>query len=186
MYSINGFIEKNTDHISRDWSYLLYKSDHCLLKILFPEGNPVRKNPKKPITLANQFLISIEGIIAKLQNKQLHFIKCIRPNQLKMPNMFDDEYVYKQLRSQFIIEHGDFLKAGYFHSERYSLFFRRYRMLSAQTWPNWTGTPLNGVYLLLFQLYDGQLGEFAFGKTKIFVKNLKIVSRTRYVCLLRV
>lgn len=175
MYSINGFIEKNTDHISRDWSYLLYKGDHCLLKTLFPEGNPVRKNPKKPITLASQFLISVEAIIAKLQSKQLHFVKCIRPNRLKMPALFDDEYVSRQLRSQFLIEQSAFFSKAYFYSERYSRFLARFRILSAQTWPTWTGTALNGVYILLFQLFDGQLAEFAFGKSKIYVKSFKTV-----------
>lgn len=175
VYSINGFIEKNTDHISRDWSALFFKSDHSLLKLLFPEGNPARKNPKKPITLANQFIISVESVIAKLQSKQLHFVKCIRPNRLKMPNLIDDEYVFRQLRSQFLIEQSAFLKKAYFFSQRYANFFERFRLLSAQTWPTWSGNALNGVYILLFQLFDGQLAGFAFGKGKIYVKTFKTV-----------
>lgn len=180
VYSVNGFIEKNTDHISREWSKLLYQSNHCLLKTLFPEGNPLRKNPKKPITLANQFLITIESIIAKLERKQLHFIKCIRPNRLKMPNMFDDEYVYGQLRSQFLMEQNQFLKMGFFYREKYSTFFKRFRILSSQTWPVWTGTHLNGVYVLLFCFFNGEMSNFAFGKSKLFIKQFKMVNIQTY------
>lgn len=176
VYSINGFIEKNTDHIGREWSQLFYHSGHTLLKTIFPDGNrSLRKNPKKPITLANQFVITIESILAKLENKQIHFIQCIRPNRLKMPNMFDDEYVYKQLYSQFVIEYNQFLQAGYFYKENYDTFFKRFSILSHQTWPKWNGTLLNGVYVLLYQLFNGKLDNFAFGKTKIFVKHLSVV-----------
>lgn len=92
-----------------------------------------------------------------------------------MPALLDDEYVSRQLRSQFLIEQSTFFKKAYFYSERYGRFLARFRILSAQTWPTWTGTALNGVYILLFQLFDGQLAEFAFGKSKIYVKSFKTV-----------
>lgn len=92
-----------------------------------------------------------------------------------MPNLIDDEYVFRQLRSQFLIEQSAFLKKAYFFSQRYANFFERFRLLSAQTWPTWSGNALNGVYILLFQLFDGQLAGFAFGKGKIYVKTFKTV-----------
>ena len=153
----------------------MYQSDHCLLKTLFPEGNPIRKNPKNPITFASQFCISLESIIAKLQNKEIHFIKCISPNMEKLTNMFDDEYVYKQLSSQFLIEHCEFLKRGYFYRENYLSFFKRFRILSIQTWPVWVGSTVNGVFVLLHNLFNGDLSSFNFGRSKIFIKHLRTV-----------
>lgn len=184
VYSVNGFIEKNTDHLSRYWSHFMYQTDHCLLKTLFPEGNPLRKNPKNPITLASQFCISIESIIAKLENKEIHFIKCICPNRLKIPNLFDEDYVYKQLCSQFLIEHSEFIKRGYFYKEHYGPFFQRFRILSPQTWPLWFGTAINGVFVLLHNLFNADLSQFNFGKTKIFIKHMKTVSGCLYLLAL--
>jgi len=120
-------------------------------------------------------MISIESIIAKLQNKQIHFIKCIRPNKLKIPSMFDDEYVYRQLCSQFLLEQSEFCKSSYFYNEKYGSFFERFRILSSQTWPVWTGSHLNGIYLLLFQLFNGDMSNFTFGRTKIFIRHLKML-----------
>lgn len=179
VYSVNGFIEKNTDHIHRNWSHFLYQSDHPLLRMLFPEGNPVRKSPKKLISLVSQFCISIDTMLAKLQNKEIHFIKCVKPNAQKMPNIFEDEYVYRQLSSQFLIEHSDFASKGYFYSETYAMFFKRFSILSLQTWPVWSGSIVNGVFMLLHNVFNGNLSHFNFGRSKIFIKHLKTVSESK-------
>ena len=179
MYSINGFIEKNAEHLNRNWSQFFFKSNHQMLQKLFPEGNPLKKSLRKPITLANQFSIAIESMIAKLNNKEIHYVMCIKPNRLKMPNIFDDEYVYKQLSSHFIIEHGEFLRRGYVYSEKYGPFFKRFRILSPMTWPYWKGSIVNGVVTLIkhnTSLKTNSLNDFNFGKTKIFIKHLKTVS----------
>lgn len=147
-----------------------------MLQKLFPEGNTTKKNIRKPITLANQFSIAIESMLAKLQNKEIHYIMCIKPNRLKIPNIFDDEFVYKQLSSLFIIEHGEFLRHGYVYSERYETFFKRFRILTPQTWPLWNGSIVNGVFTCLNFALKSQLNDFNFGKTKILIKHLKTVN----------
>lgn len=178
MYSINGFIEKNAEHLNRNWSQFFFESNHQMLQKLFPEGNPLKKCLRKPITLANQFSIAIESMIAKLNNKEIHYVMCIKPNRLKMPNIFDDEYVYKQLSSHFIIEHGEFLRRGYVYCEKYSLFFKRFRILSRLTWPYWKGSVVNGVFTFIQHnnFLKTSLNDFKFGKTKVFIKHLKTVS----------
>ncbi|OTF72318.1 hypothetical protein BLA29_001635 [Euroglyphus maynei] len=175
VYSINGFIEKNAEHLNRNWSQFFFESNHQMLQKLFPEGNPLKKSLRKPITLANQFSIAIESMIAKLHNKEIHYVMCIKPNRLKIPNIFDDEYVYKQLSSHFIIEHGEFLRRGYVYCEKYGTFFKRFRILSRSTWPYWKGSAVNGVLTFIQHnaFLKTSLNDFNFGKTKIFIKHLK-------------
>lgn len=175
VYSVNGFMDKNNDHLSREWSTFFRQSEHCLLRTLFPEGDRVlRKGAAKPITLADQFSIALEALIAKLQSKEIHFIKCLRPNRLKMPNMFDDEYVGRQVSSQFLVEANYLVGCGYFFCESYSSFWRRFRVLLPTTTTTKATTDRHGCEHLVQLLTSGEMAlspdEFAFGKTKIFVR----------------
>ena len=56
----------------------------------------------------------------------------------------------------------------------------RYRMLSAETWPRWTGDPREGAVCILRSIYHLQQltddKEIALGTTKIFLNDPKTVS----------
>ncbi|CAG2162923.1 unnamed protein product [Oppiella nova] len=174
-YSVNGFIDKNNDILYRDLSYVMFQSEHPLLKVLFPEGNPYRTHIKRPASIASQFKISIGALMKNIQSKELHFIKCIKPNALKVPQVFETGLVQHQVRYQCLTETSRLRKAGYFHRQDYDSFLNRYKMLSTVTWPKWTGTSIDGVALLLKE-FPIHPSEYAFGKTKIFIKNLRLMT----------
>ena len=154
----------------------MFQSEHPLLKVLFPEGNPYRTQIKRPATIATQFKISISALMKNIQSTQLNFIKCIKPNATKEPQVFETALVQHQVRCQLLIEFSRLRRAGYFHREDYESFLKRYKMLSNTTWPQWRGgSPLEGVTLLLKE-FPIPSSEYAFGKTKIFVKSLRMVT----------
>ena len=66
-------------------------------------------------------------------------------------------------------------RAGYAFRQVYEHFLYRYKMLAAATWPNWTGEAREGVAEILKQQQVPE-EEYAFGKTKIFIRNPKLVS----------
>jgi len=171
---VTGFIDKNNDLLYRDLSYVMYQSQHPLLKILFPEGNPYRTQMKRPASIATQFKISIGALMKNIQSKELNFIKCIKPNQLKEPLIFEIGLVQHQVRYLLLLETCRLRKAGYFYREDYEVFLKRYKMLSTITWPQWKGSAIEGVTLLLKEM-PVYPSEYAFGKTKIFIKNMRMV-----------
>ena len=57
----------------------------------------------------------------------------------------------------------------------YGQFLKRYKMLSAHTWPHWRGPSVEGVTYLLREL-PISANEYAFGRTKIFIRSVKTVS----------
>ena len=67
-------------------------------------------------------------------------------------------------------------RAGYAYRQLYELFLYRYKMLSHATWPNYHGHPADGVQHILddCNVVDE---EFSFGKTKIFIRNPRLVSK---------
>ncbi|ESP03703.1 hypothetical protein LOTGIDRAFT_148659, partial [Lottia gigantea] len=63
-------------------------------------------------------------------------------------------------------------RAGYAFRQSYSIFLYRYKMLAKETWPSWKGEAKEGVKLVL-ESQNIPSEEYAFGKTKIFIRNPK-------------
>ncbi|CAN8014514.1 unnamed protein product [Ixodes persulcatus] len=173
-YSVVGFIDKNNDHLYRDLSQAMYSCDHPLMKILFPEGNPKRTTLKRPTTTATQFKISIGALVKNLQAKTPNYVRCIKPNELKQPMIFEMALVQHQVRYLGLVENLKVRRAGFAFRQEYEAFLERYKLLSPHTWPHWSGLPVEGVTLLLRDL-PVHPSEYAFGRTKIFVKNPRTV-----------
>ena len=66
-------------------------------------------------------------------------------------------------------------RAGYAFRQIYQQFLFRYKMLAEETWPHWEGDPQEGVHFILTSQQIPE-DEYAFGKTKIFIRNPKTVS----------
>ena len=65
---------------------------------------------------------------------------------------------------------------GYVFRLEYEGFLDRYKMLSNQTWPHWSGDgSVDGVTCLLRDL-PISANEYAFGRTKIYIRTSKTVS----------
>ncbi|RWS12427.1 unconventional myosin-Ib-like protein, partial [Dinothrombium tinctorium] len=173
-YAISGFVEKNNDLLFKDLSNVMYKSDNPLLRILFPEGNPKRTTLKRPATTASQFKISIGALMKNIQSKQLNFIVCIKPNELKEPLIFEMALVQHQVRYLLLLECCKIKKLGFFFRQEYESFLKKYKMLSACTWPHWTGSTVEGVGNLLKDL-PIYLPHCYFGRTKLFIRSARTV-----------
>ncbi|XP_067131033.1 unconventional myosin-Ib isoform X1 [Centruroides vittatus] len=173
-YSVVGFIDKNNDFLHRDISQALYVCNHSLMKNLFPEGNPRRTTFKRPATIATQFRISVSSLMKNLQSKQPNYVLCIKPNELKQPMIFEMALVQHQVRYLGLMENVRIRKAGYAYRLDYESFLQRYKLLSIQTWPNWTGLTVEGVMHLLRDL-PIHPSEYTFGRSKIFIKNSRTV-----------
>ncbi|XP_033098129.1 unconventional myosin-Ib-like isoform X2 [Anneissia japonica] len=169
-YCVTGFIDKNNDLLFRDLSQLMYKCDHLLLKTLFPEGNPKHNSQKRPPTTAFQFKSSIAELMKNLLTKDPNYIRCIKPNDDKAPNDFNEALVRHQVRYLGLMENVRVRRAGYAFRQLYELCLTRYKMLCPKTWPNWKGAAKDGMVQLLTHLgYKKE--EYAYGRTKIFIRN---------------
>uniref|UniRef100_T1IUX4 Myosin motor domain-containing protein n=1 Tax=Strigamia maritima TaxID=126957 RepID=T1IUX4_STRMM len=170
VHLVQGFIDKNSDLLYRDLSHAMFKCDHTLLKVLFPEGNPKRTTLKRPTTTGTQFKISIGALMKNLQSKCPNYIRCVKPNELKQPRIFEMALVQHQVRYLGLVENVRVRRAGYAYRQSYDQFLARYKVLSLHTWPSWRGLAAEGVTYLLRDLPIPP-SEFAFGRSKLFIKN---------------
>lgn len=83
-----GFLEKNRNTLSKDWLGLLQGSSNSLLKTLFAKDlAKTQLAPGKAQTVMTQYRASLEALMNALNQCQPFFIRCIKPNDFKQPNV---------------------------------------------------------------------------------------------------
>mgnify|MGYP001037719833 CR=1 FL=1 len=102
-----------------------------------PASPPVEKKSPGPgagadtskLTLGAQFKQQLTDLMAMLGSTEPYFIRCIKPNTHKKPNMLDQKLTYDQLLYAGMLETIRIRRMGY--PIRYSLsdFFKRYRCI---------------------------------------------------------
>ncbi|XP_016419307.1 unconventional myosin-Ib-like isoform X5 [Sinocyclocheilus rhinocerous] len=185
LYRAEGFVDKNNDLLYRDLSQAMYKANHSLIKILFPEGNPAKVNLKRPPTAGFQFRASVGTLMKNLLTKNPNYIRCIKPNDKKAAHIFTDSLVCHQVRYLGLMENVRVRRAGYAFRQAYDPCLERYKMLCKQTWPHWKGPARDGVEVLMKDL-QVPAEEFAYGRSKIFIRNprtLFFLEEKRSQCL---
>uniref|UniRef100_A0AAY4ELB2 Unconventional myosin-Ib n=1 Tax=Denticeps clupeoides TaxID=299321 RepID=A0AAY4ELB2_9TELE len=185
LYRVEGFVDKNNDLLYRDLSQAMYKANHSLMKLLFPEGNPAKVNLKRPPTAGFQFKASVGTLMKNLQTKNPNYIRCIKPNDKKAPHIFTESLVCHQVRYLGLMENVRVRRAGYAFRQPYEPCLERYKMLCKQTWPHWKGPAREGVEVLLTELQVSP-EEFSYGRSKIFIRNprtLFFLEEKRRQCL---
>ncbi|XP_019380888.1 PREDICTED: unconventional myosin-XVI [Gavialis gangeticus] len=83
-----------------------------------------------PITVATQLRKSLADIIGKLQNCTPHSVHCIKPNNSKLPDTFDNFYVSAQLQYIGVLEMVKIIRHGYPIRLSFTDFLSRYKDLA--------------------------------------------------------
>uniref|UniRef100_A0A915PTP0 Myosin motor domain-containing protein n=1 Tax=Setaria digitata TaxID=48799 RepID=A0A915PTP0_9BILA len=174
-YSVDGFIEKNRDTLYQDLKRLLYNSNNPLLREIFPDGaKSVTEVNKRPLTAGTVFKNSMSDLVQELSIKEPHYIRCIKPNEIKSSIAFDTVGVENQVRYLGLLENVRVRRAGFAYRINYERFLQRYKMLSKSTWPNPSrGTARENANILLekFALHKDCVN----GKTKLFIRSPRTV-----------
>lgn len=84
-YNVPGFLEKNRDSFSTDLKELVAESSNAFLKELFVTDS--LDTTKRSVTLSSQFRNSLDALMRTLGACHPFFVRCIKPNELKKPNV---------------------------------------------------------------------------------------------------
>jgi myosin-5 len=83
---------------------------------------------KKP-TLGSIFKSSLVQLMETIRNTEVHYIRCIKPNQAKAAFQFEPQTVLSQLRACGVLETIRISCAGYPSRWTYNEFAERYYLL---------------------------------------------------------
>uniref|UniRef100_A0A3Q3L9J5 Myosin X, like 1 n=1 Tax=Mastacembelus armatus TaxID=205130 RepID=A0A3Q3L9J5_9TELE len=173
LYDVRGILEKNRDTFRDDILNMLKDSRLDFIYDLFEKVGSRNNEEKmgtarrKP-TVSSQFRDSLHALMATLSVSNPFFIRCIKPNMEKNPNVFDPEIVLNQLRYSGMLETVKIRRAGFPVRRTFKDFFSRYNIILKEKAPA-AGDDKKRTTDLLTK-YDKTKTEWQLGKTKVFMK----------------
>lgn len=198
-YDSDGFIEKNRDTVSEGHLEVLKKSENTLLLQLLTilderaaaleskqqeanASNSLKKTvantaSKKKPTLGSIFKNSLVELMSTINSTNVHYIRCIKPNDTKTAWDFDNLMVLSQLRACGVLETIRISCAGFPSRWTYNEFVSRYHILTpSEYWGklyNSTDLKLEDVKALtekILSISDTDLSKYQLGLSKVFFK----------------
>uniref|UniRef100_A0A3P9K360 Methyl-CpG binding domain protein 3b n=1 Tax=Oryzias latipes TaxID=8090 RepID=A0A3P9K360_ORYLA len=177
-YEGQGFLEKNRDTVFDELINVLKASQSELVAELFQlqEVSPLTQGGSRlgrkatrehKLTVGFQFRQSLQMLMDTLNSTTPHYVRCIKPNDLKKPFTFDPKRTVQQLRACGVLETIRISAQGYPSRWTYEEFFSRYRVLLPG--PQNLQRAQASCRETLPQLIPDP-DEYCFGKTKVFFR----------------
>uniref|UniRef100_A0A8C1FWG9 Myosin VIIBb n=1 Tax=Cyprinus carpio carpio TaxID=630221 RepID=A0A8C1FWG9_CYPCA len=192
-YDCEGFLEKNRDSLSMDIMELFKKSSNKMLKQIFEKDtntNSVKNNnninlmmPKNSLqqvigdsrrqisTLSGQFRHSLDSLMKALSLCQPFFIRCFKPNDKKMPMVFNRELCMQQLRYSGMLETIKIRKLGYPIRHTFRDFLQRYRVLLKTVHCDPNTEPAANCCAAICRAMIRDEEDWKIGKAKVFLRD---------------
>uniref|UniRef100_A0A671LN89 Unconventional myosin-VIIa-like n=1 Tax=Sinocyclocheilus anshuiensis TaxID=1608454 RepID=A0A671LN89_9TELE len=170
--SVLIFLEKNRDSLHSDIIQLVHSSKNKFIKQIFHADVAMgMETRKRSPTLSSQFKRSLELLMKTLSVCQPFFVRCIKPNELKKPMMFDRGLCVRQLRYSGMMETIRIRRAGYPIRYTFAEFVDRYRVLMPGVKPANKQEDLRGTSQRIVVSVLQRDGDWQIGKTKVFLKD---------------
>lgn len=192
-YESDGFIDKNRDTVPDEHMAVLRAAkNEFLIKVLDAAASlrekdtaaatttAVKTAPGRKIgvavnrkpTLGGIFKSSLIELMSTINNTDVHYIRCIKPNEAKEAWKFEGPMVLSQLRACGVLETVRISTAGYPTRWTYEEFALRYYMLVKSS--QWTLEVRQMANVILTsalgQPEKGSLTKYQLGLTKIFFR----------------
>lgn len=169
FYDVPGFLEKNRDSFSQDLKNMIGRTENDLLKTIFADDFK-NEQGKKQVTLSSQFRSSLDLLMKTLSACHPFFVRCIKPNENKKPQIFDRALCTRQLRYSGMMETAKIRQAGYPIRYTYKEFVDRFRHLGKAIQPSSKGDCKANTARICTEVFKNN-EDFQLGHTKIFLKH---------------
>ncbi|XP_002697867.2 unconventional myosin-Vb isoform X2 [Bos taurus] len=187
-YLSDGFLEKNRDTVYEEQINILKASKFPLVADLFHDGKdsaptatasskinirssrpPVKaSNKEHKKTVGYQFRSSLHLLMETLNATTPHYVRCIKPNDEKLPFHFNPKRAVQQLRACGVLETIRISAAGYPSRWSYHDFFNRYRVLVKKR--DLANSDKKAICRSVLESLIKDPDKFQFGRTKIFFR----------------
>uniref|UniRef100_A0A670ISP8 Myosin VB n=1 Tax=Podarcis muralis TaxID=64176 RepID=A0A670ISP8_PODMU len=168
-YQCDGFLEKNRDTVHEEQINILKASKvnseipgGASSKINIRSARPTVKaaNKEHKKTVGHQFRNSLHLLMETLNATTPHYVRCIKPNDEKLPFSFDPKRAVQQLRACGVLETIRISAAGY--PSRYHISETLFRHLKKED--------RKVICKMLLESLIKDPDKFQFGRTKIFFR----------------
>jgi myosin heavy subunit len=135
FYDVEGFIEKNLDQTNKDITVALQNSNNKLIKTLFKKEKD-SSGKLLSETLSAQFKKQLNELLITLSQSNPRYVKCIKPNEFKVPEKLNSLDVSCQLLCAGVLEAIKIRKQGYSTRRTHAEFINRYKKLTPSVFNN--------------------------------------------------
>lgn len=166
-YQTETFLDKNRDYVVVEHCHVLSSSKCPLIACLFPSiSEETSRSSYKFSSVSSRFKHQLQALMETLNCTEPHYIRCIKPNSLNRPHIFENRSILHQLRCGGVLEAVRISLAGYPTRRTYAEFVDRFGLLVPES--------LDGSYdektLTLEILQKLKLENFQLGKSKVFLR----------------
>ncbi|KAM9814851.1 unconventional myosin-Vc isoform X1 [Syngnathus typhle] len=184
-YQCKGFLEKNRDTLYEELVAVLRVSKFAFLAQFFQEEGPsvpnikgIKVKPARPgvkstnkqlrASVGAKFCSSLSLLMETLNATTPHYVRCIKPNDEKLPFEYDSGRVVQQLRACGVLETIRISAQSYPSRWTYFEFYSRYSILMTNEEAGISDKTLACKDVLQRLIQDPN--QYKFGRTKIFLR----------------
>ncbi|CAL4961730.1 unnamed protein product [Urochloa decumbens] len=130
-YQSDQFLDKNKDYVVAEHQELLNASKCSFVSGLFPPATEENTKSSKS-SIATRFKLQLHELMETLSSTEPHYIRCIKPNSVLKPAIFENTNVLQQLRCSGVLEAIRISCAGYPTRKLFHDFLHRFRVLAPE------------------------------------------------------
>ncbi|XP_021888669.1 myosin-9 isoform X1 [Carica papaya] len=166
LYQSDQFLDKNKDYVVPEHQDLLSASKCPFVAGLFPPLPEETSKSSKFSSIGSRFKLQLQQLMETLNSTEPHYIRCVKPNNLLKPAIFENVNIMQQLRCGGVLEAIRISCAGYPTRKPFFEFINRFGLLAPEA--------LEGNYeekaACKKILEKKGLKGFQIGKTKVFLR----------------
>ncbi|KAH9665086.1 Myosin-17 [Citrus sinensis] len=165
-YQANHFLDKNKDYVVAEHQALLTAAKCSFVAGLFPPLPEESSKSSKFSSIGSRFKLQLQSLMETLNATAPHYIRCVKPNNVLKPSIFENFNVIQQLRCGGVLEAIRISCAGYPTRRTFYEFVNRFGILAPEV--------LEGNYddqVACQMILDKKgLKGYQIGKTKVFLR----------------
>ncbi|XP_041853672.1 unconventional myosin-Vc [Melanotaenia boesemani] len=184
-YQCKGFLEKNRDALYEELVDTMRASKFSFLANFFQEeeqntvtSKAVKVKPARPsvkpankqlrTSVGDKFCSSLSLLMETLNATTPHYVRCVKPNDEKLPFEYDSRRVVQQLRACGVLETIRISAQSYPSRWTYIEFYSRYSVLMSNLEADLSDKKQTCKNVLQRLIQDSN--QYKFGRTKIFFR----------------
>ncbi|KAK4591212.1 hypothetical protein RGQ29_021419 [Quercus rubra] len=165
-YQADQFLDKNKDYVVAEHQALLTASKCSFVVGLFPPLPEESSKSSKFSSIGARFKLQLQSLMETLSATEPHYIRCVKPNNVLKPAIFENSNIIQQLRCGGVLEAIRISCAGYPTRRTFYEFLNRFGVLAPEV--------LEGNYddkVACQMILDKKgLKGYQIGKAKVFLR----------------
>uniref|UniRef100_A0AAV1VD06 Myosin motor domain-containing protein n=1 Tax=Peronospora matthiolae TaxID=2874970 RepID=A0AAV1VD06_9STRA len=160
-YDAKGFVEKNKDSLQTDLLELLGTSSNGLMSMVFGDNDNAASITDADLTIrastmmeagrrgtigrktstfmqetvSYKFKAQLSLLMSDISSTEVHYVRCIKPNSQKRPDIYEIDAVVNQLRCAGVVEAIRITRAAFPNKMAHEKFLRRFVMMRSTKTP---------------------------------------------------